>query len=165
MARNIGKGRFLGALLAASLLAGCQTAYQEEGFWTDGGVSAQQVTSDTFRITARGNEFTDQSTISDYVLLKSAETVKAAGFSHFGIVSGQDITSQNTYQTSPGTFEVSKKGKVVTFQPPTYATSIRPGQQTIVQGFNPPPGEALPPGTYSADEIIRFIGSRVERPS
>ncbi|MBR1273387.1 CC0125/CC1285 family lipoprotein [Bradyrhizobium sp. AUGA SZCCT0283] len=64
------------------LLIGCGTKYQEMGF--TGGVSAEQITKDTFRIVARGNGNTRSTTIQDYALLKAAETTKAAGATHFG---------------------------------------------------------------------------------
>jgi hypothetical protein len=63
------------------LLAGCGTKYQEMGF--TGGVAAEQITKDTYRIVARGNGNTRSTTIQDYALLKAAETTKAAGATHF----------------------------------------------------------------------------------
>lgn len=65
------------ALLGALALASCATKYQEMGF--TGGVAAQQITSDTYRIVARGNGYTGNTAIQDYALLKAAETTIAAG--------------------------------------------------------------------------------------
>jgi hypothetical protein len=31
--------------------------------------------------------------------------------------------------------------------------------------FTVPAGQAAPPATFSADEIIQFVGSRVKRPA
>ena len=57
------------ALALCLLLAGCATKYQEMGF--TGGVAAEQVTSDTYRIIARGNGYTGNTAIQDYALLMS----------------------------------------------------------------------------------------------
>ena len=75
-------------LCLALVLAGCATRYQEMG--ATGGVSAAQVTDDLWRISARGNLYTDAGTIQDYVLLKAAETTVAAGRTHFAIVGKHD---------------------------------------------------------------------------
>lgn len=65
-------------VLAISLsLIGCATKYQDMGF--SGGVAAEQVTADTWRIVARGNAYTGGTRIQDFVLMKAAETTKAAG--------------------------------------------------------------------------------------
>jgi hypothetical protein len=45
-----------------------------------GGVDAQMITNDTARISARGNGYTDQAKISDFVMLKSAETAANMDF-------------------------------------------------------------------------------------
>jgi hypothetical protein len=45
--------RVLGVLALCVLLGGCATKYQEMGF--TGGVAAQQITADTWRIQSRGN--------------------------------------------------------------------------------------------------------------
>jgi hypothetical protein len=69
--------KFVTTFLGFLIFAGCATKYQEMGF--SGGVAAQQITADTFRIVARGNAYTGSTTVQDYVLLKAAETTKAAG--------------------------------------------------------------------------------------
>ncbi len=63
--------------LLASVLAACSTTYGKMGF--AGGVAAVPVTSDTYRVSARGNGCTDATTVQDYVLLKAAETAIGAG--------------------------------------------------------------------------------------
>src|SRR6185503_20266800 len=72
-------------LLMSITLTACSTRYQHMGF--AGGVSAERMTADTFRIVARGNGYTDATTIQDYALLKAAETTVAAGGTHFVVVS------------------------------------------------------------------------------
>lgn len=65
-------------------VGGCATRYQEMG--ATGGVSAAPITDDLWRISARGNLYTEATTIQDHVLLKAAETTLAAGRTHFVIV-------------------------------------------------------------------------------
>jgi hypothetical protein len=45
--------RIYGALLVVAVLSGCATKYQQMGF--TGGVEAEPVMTDVFRIVARGN--------------------------------------------------------------------------------------------------------------
>src|SRR5215467_11206208 len=71
-------------------LGGCATPYQEMGF--TGGVAAQRMTADTYRIVARGNAYTGGTAIQDYTLLKAAETTKQAGASHFAIISAANAS-------------------------------------------------------------------------
>jgi len=83
-------GRVTALALAAAIigLGGCATRYQELG--ATGGVTAAQITDEVWRITARGNLYTDAGTIQDFVLLKAAETTVAAGRTHFAIVGKHD---------------------------------------------------------------------------
>jgi hypothetical protein len=143
-------------------VGGCSTKYQEMGF--TGGVAAQQVTADTWRIQARGNSYTNSSTVQDYVLLKAAETTQAAGGSHFQIISAADASRSSTIVT-PGTSSTTFVGNqaLTTTTPGSVDTVIKPGQDVYIKVLKLPPGPA-PQGVYSAAEIMQFVGSRVERP-
>lgn len=150
-------------LLGICLTAGgCATKYQDMGF--TGGVAAQQMTADTWRIQARGNGYTNASTVQDYVLLKAAETTQAAGATHFQIISAADASRASTIVT-PGTSSTTFVGNqaFTTTAPGSVDTVIRPGQDVYVRVLKLPPGPT-PQGVYSAAEIIQFVGSRVERP-
>lgn len=80
--------RFVVVAAVVMGLAGCATRYQEMG--PTGGVTAAPITDDLWRISARGNLYTDAGTIQDFVLLKAAETTVAAGRTHFVIVGKHD---------------------------------------------------------------------------
>jgi hypothetical protein len=153
-------------LLAAGLLllAGCATGYQEMGF--TGGVEAQQVTTDTWRIVARGNAYTSDTRVQDFVLMKAAETTKAAGATHFFVGGTRDQTQQGAVVT-PGAAQTTIQGRtaVTTYSPGSVDTYIKPGQDTYVRVVKVPAGAAPPPGALSADEIIRFIGPRLSKPA
>lgn len=154
--------RKLWVVVVCATLAGCGTKYQEMGF--TGGVAAQQMTADTWRIQARGNSYTNAATVQDYVLLKAAETTQAAGGTHFQIISAADASRASTF-VSPGTSTTTVIGNqaFTTTTPGSVDTVIKPGQDVYVRVLKLPPGPA-PQGVYSASEIIQFVGSRVERP-
>lgn len=154
--------RWVAVMGVCLAVAGCGTKYQDMGF--TGGVAAQQMTADTWRIQARGNGYTNASTVQDYVLLKAAETTQAAGGTHFQIISAADASRASTIVT-PGTSSTTFVGNqaFTTTAPGSVDTVIRPGQDVYVRVLKMPPGPT-PQGVYSAAEIIQFVGSRVERP-
>ena len=145
-------------------LAGCGTPYQEMGF--RGGVSANQMTSDIFRISARGNAYTGRTAIQDYVLLKAAETTKSAGARYFVLTSSENATSESLI-THPGTATTSLVGRtaITTVTPATSKIVIKPGQDVYIRVLRLAPGQAAPPGALDANELIKFIGPRVRRDS
>ena len=154
---------------AALLASACSTTYGEIGFWGDG-VAADQLADDTFRIRSRGNEQTEHATVDDFALLKAAETVKGACFTHFVVVDGADRTvvdetvTPETWTTTVIEKEVDgKKVKVKerSYTPATHSISIRPGQDLVVRGLRV--SGAAPDEAFSADEIIAFVSPRVER--
>jgi hypothetical protein len=143
-------------------LGGCSTPYQEMGF--AGGVVAQQMTANTYRILARGNGYTAGTTIQDYTVLKAAETTKQAGGTHFLIVSAADASSAG-YITTPGQARTSVVGNTAytTYSPGMVHQYMKPGQDVYIRVLTITPGQPPPPGAFSADEIIQFVGSRVKR--
>jgi hypothetical protein len=155
--------KIFAVILLCATLSGCATKYQDLGF--TGGVAAQQMTADTWRIQSRGNAYTSSSTVQDYVLLKAAETTQAAGGSHFQIVSAADASRSATIVT-PGNSTTSFVGNqaFTTTTPGSVDTVIKPGQDVYIRVMKLPPGPA-PQRVYSAGEIIQFVGSRVQRPS
>ena len=155
--------RILGIVALCAALGGCATKYQEMGF--SGGVAAQQITADTWRIQSRGNAYTGASTVQDYVLLKAAETNQAAGGTHFQIVSAADASRASTFVT-PGSSTTTFVGNqaFTNTSPGSVDTVIRPGQDVYIRVLKLPAG-APAPGVYSAAEIVQFTGARVQRPS
>lgn len=152
----------IACLALALVLSACSTPYQEMGFM--GGVASQQMTADTFRISARGNGYTGRTQVQDYTMLKAAETTKAAGGTHFRIVSAQDATQQGAF-VSPGHANTTFYGNTAstTYSPATVTPIIKPGEDTYIRVLTLAPGQTAPPDAVSADEIIQFVGSRVER--
>ena len=146
--------------VCAGLLA-CSTKYQDMGF--SGGVAAEQITTDTWRIKARGNAYTTGTLVQDFVLMKAAETTIAAGGTHFVIGSSQDASRQGAIVTSGTAHTSFSAGQAfTTFTPGDVHTYVKPGQDAYVRVLRLPPGAAAPPGALSAAEIIRFIGPRLQ---
>jgi hypothetical protein len=142
--------------------AGCSTKYQDLGF--AGGVAAQQMSAFTYRIVARGNSYTSPTVIQDYTLLKAAETTKKAGGTHFMIISASDASTAGTI-SAPGQMQTSVYGNTAysTYTPGSTTVFVKPGQDTYIQVITVASGQAPPEGANSADEIIQFIGSRIQK--
>src|SRR5690349_18439285 len=102
---------FIAMVGVAIGLAGCATPYTG-GMGFAGGVDAEQITSDIYRIKARGNGYTSRSRVQDFVLLKAAETTLAAGKTHFILGGSEDATTQ-AYFTTPGTMQATRVGNTV----------------------------------------------------
>ena len=155
----------------ALLTSACATTYGDIGFWGDG-VAADQMSSDTFRIRSRGNGATEHATIEDYAMLRAAEAVKGACFTHFVVLDGadrteveEDVTPAHWTKTVVEKEVEGKKVKTVerTYHPETRSITIRPGQDLVVRGVALRGGERAPEEAISADEIIWHVGPRVER--
>jgi hypothetical protein len=147
-------------LLLSLAIAGCSTPYQPIGF--GGGVEAQQMSADTFRIRAKGNGRTASSTIMDYLLLKSAETAKAAGGTHFVILTAQNTTTTSLEYSSAQSAHLVG-GMVLGSGVGSVDTVVRPGGDLYVRVLTVPKGQAPPANAIAADEVIKFIGTRVKQ--
>ncbi len=144
-------------------MTACATKYQDAGF--TGGVRAEQLTADTYRIVARGNGYTSGTTVQDYALLKAAETTQKAGGTHFLIGGNQTASSLQTVVT-PGYAQTNIYGRtaVTTYSPGYVSAIVKPGADMYVRVVTVPTGKEPPPGAISAAEIVQFIGCRVQRP-
>lgn len=78
-------------LLLAVLVSGCATAYGPSGF--GGGYTDTMLQADVFKVSFRGNGFTDAERVSDFALLRAAELTINHGFNYFIIVDNKEATS------------------------------------------------------------------------
>jgi hypothetical protein len=155
---NIMRG--IAGLAVAVALAACSTTYGDMGQINGGGVAAAAITSDTFRISARGNGMTDPVVIQDYSMLKAAETTLAAGQTHFAVISSRDATVGSTYRTS-STYTATAYGGI--FSPGQNYNIVQPGEDLMIRVFTPDPGTSLPPNSFRAQEVFDAINPRVKR--
>lgn len=141
-------------------LSACATKYGEMGL--TGGVKAEQVTSDIWRVIARGNGYTESSRVQDFVLLKYAELTLEQGGTHFVIAGSQDQASVGVV-TTPGTATVNRIGNTafVTSSPSYSETVVRPGQDAYVRVIKVAAGQQPPLGAFSAAEIDKIVGGRL----
>jgi hypothetical protein len=149
-------------IMVALAIGGCATKYQDMGF--TGGVAAHQMASDVFRIEARGNGYTDRNVVQDYMLLKAAETTKASGHTHFTVVNQGDASTTASV-VSPGSAQTNFVGRsaYTTYTPATVTPIFKPGADAYIKVLSIPNGQQAPTGAISADEIIQFVGPRVQR--
>lgn len=85
------------ALAILVLLAGCATNYQAQSF--SGGFSETQLDKNVFRVTFKGNGYTQSERAEDFALLRSAELALKHGFSHFAIVDGRQSNDYGVMTT------------------------------------------------------------------
>ncbi len=152
------------AFLVATILGGCATKYQEMGF--TGGVTAEPVMTDVYRIVARGNGYTSPDRVQDFTLLKAAETTIAAGGNYFVILGEADRTAVMSGQT-PSTAQTSVIGHsaFTTVTPGVNYNVVKPGEATLIRVVRLKSGEAPPPGAFPAQDIINTIGPRLKAQS
>lgn len=156
-------GRLAGAAMALAVVAGltgCATPYQDMGAM--GGVTAAQMTDDVWRITSRGNLYTDAAAIQDHVLLKAAETTIAAGRTHFAIVGkhdsgrggGSGLYTRQAFGTSTEQFGYGLIG----------SGRRDPGEDLMIRVLPLDVSAADKAEAVDARQIVANVGRRVKRP-
>jgi hypothetical protein len=148
--------RITAIFVAALALAGCATPYSQGGMGLMGGVEAQMITDDTARISGRGNAYTDRARITDFVLLKAAQTAVAQGFTHFAIVTAADASRTGTIET-PGTMQTNVYGNTAftTYSPGSSDTFVKPGEDVFVRFCK---GNC--PGMLPAAQVVTNLGPK-----
>jgi hypothetical protein len=147
---SILRTRSLSAVIAVCILGlgACATPYQEMGL--TGGVSATQLTSDTFQIVAKGNGYTSSSAIERYALRKAAEVTVANGYDLFLIASAADRGRVSGFTTNS---QYNGGGYSSGFATPIYT----PGQTLMVKTFRGPKPADAPPNLYDARELLSYL--------
>jgi hypothetical protein len=127
-----------------------------------GGVRAEPVMTDVYRIIARGNGYTSADRVQDFALLKAAETTLEAGGNYFVIVSESDRTNVVT-GTTPGTAQTNVIGNTAftTYTPGSTYTFVKPGQAVLIRVLRLAPNQPPPSGAFPAQDIANTIGPRL----
>jgi hypothetical protein len=92
------------AMSAVALaLAGCATptAYQRAGDNGTYGYADQRLAENRYRVTFQGNSLTKRETVENYLMLRSAEVTRDAGFAWFEF-DDRDTKAKTTYHTEFG---------------------------------------------------------------
>ena len=94
---------------------------------------------------------------------KAAETTSRPSL-HAHRFGAADASSAG-YITTPGQARTSVVGNTAytTYSPGMVHQYMKPGQDVYIRVLTITPGQPPPPGAFSADEIIQFVGSRVKR--
>lgn len=158
------KRAVLGAL--AVMLVGCATQYGDMGF--AGGVRADQMSANTYRIVSRGNGYTDSTATADFAMRKAAETTIASGNTWFIVMGREDQTGVSTsVSTTPTTTygTATAYGNTATYTGTTYGgstsieTVVKPGEDMMIRV-----GSGQRPETaYDAAETLTYVVPRTER--
>lgn len=111
------------------LLAGCATTYQPSSF--SGGFSETRLDQNVFRVSFKGNGYTDPQRAEDFALLRSAELALKHGFTHFALMSTRSDKNVSSFTTPTQTITT---GTATAVGNTAYgqARSVTTGGQTFV---------------------------------
>jgi hypothetical protein len=92
----------LGVMAAGLVLAGCMqpTPYAPRTEGTRTGYTDRALTENRYRVTFTGNTVTPRETVESYLLLRSAEVARAAGYSFF-VFDTRNTRAHTSYQVVP----------------------------------------------------------------
>lgn len=154
--------KVLAALLAVIAVSACATGYNTRG------VVAVPLGRDLYRIEANLNQYSNQSMVQDYLLLRAADTAIEAGAEGFVIVSERNTTRQRTFVTggsSQTTATVQSFGNyaygsaTTTHSAPQIIERTMPGGSIMIELVRNPMATAR---YFSAVDIRTSIGPRVK---
>lgn len=77
-------------LIILITFASCATPYQRLG--EDGGYLQQQLDDNMYRITFRGNSYTERKRAQDFALLRAAEIGRTLDYTHFAVLGEEDLS-------------------------------------------------------------------------
>ena len=126
--------------LSIFTLTGCATSYQSDGL--AGGFSEVQLGENLWRVSFRGNGYTESTRAEDFAMLRSADLTLIHGFTHFVFVDGRlekDFTAVSDY-----------KGRISTFNSPSAVNTV--------MMFKEKPGPSLT--AFDAKFICRSVGAK-----
>lgn len=119
------------AFITVALLAGCATSYQAQSF--SGGFSETQLDKNVFRVTFKGNGYTQSERAEDFALLRSAELTLKHGFTHFAIIDGRQSNDYGVMTTPTQSYTT---GSVTSYGNTAYGsahTTTTGGQSFIIK--------------------------------
>ncbi len=94
------KIKLISCTIIGLMIAGCATSYQSNGF--SGGYSDLKLQDNVFKISFRGNGYTNEQRAADFALLHAAEVALENGYGYFAVVDEKE-TTQNFLTTTPTT--------------------------------------------------------------
>lgn len=140
------------AFSVIAILCGCSSPYTAKGLM--GGFTETQLDENVFRVTFKGNAYTDREKTADYCLLRCAELCIENGYSYFAIIDASDSTSSSSY-TAPSYGTTTFAGNTAytnTYGGQTYNISRPSTSNEIVCFKGKPEGFA-----YNAAFIVKSL--------
>ncbi len=123
--------KLIAALSFFVLIGGCASSYQAQSF--SGGFSETQLDKNVFKVTFKGNGYTQSERAEDFALLRSAELTLKHGFSHFAIVDGRQSADYGVMTTPTQSYTT---GSVTAYGNTAYGsarTTTTGGQSFIIK--------------------------------
>ncbi|PKI17104.1 CC0125/CC1285 family lipoprotein [Colwellia sp. 12G3] len=150
------------SLLGFSLLSGCSTSYQSNGF--TGGYSSSQLDENVFTVSFKGNGYTSKEKVKDFVLLRSAELALENGYPYFVIIDKSAYSEESSYTTasnSTTTGQVSNTGYMKAHTTNTGGQTYnysKPTNSNTIVGFKVKP-ESF---SYSAKYLVKSLKTKYD---
>lgn len=135
-------------IIVALTSSACATGYQQDGLF--GGFSEVPLSSTTYKISVKGNAFTESSRVNEMALLRAAEIANNNGYSFFQLLDMNEYERVSAY-TSAGTSQtrttssadisqfgnsariVGQSSSSTTYSPPQTTTTVKPGVDLVVR--------------------------------
>jgi hypothetical protein len=159
------RGKLLPVIATVSILAGCATAYQPQGF--SGGFTETQLDTNVWKVSFKGNGYTKGDKAEDFAMLRSAELSLANGFTHFAFASsktGVETSAMTTPTTSHTTGNASIYGNTIsgssttrTYGGETIFISKPSASNTVVMFKGKPDLNTM---VYDANFICNSLGTK-----
>ncbi len=153
-------------LVISIFMQGCATTYQSNGY--TGGYSETQLDENVFKVSFRGNGFTNSERTEDFTLLRSAELAIANGYKYFVIVNGGTSISKSTHIT-PTTYNTTASvygtgnyayGTATTTQYGGQSYNVsKPSTSNTIICFKDKPKDAM---SYNANFIYKNIRKKYD---
>lgn len=151
----------LSALLII-FFSGCATSYQPDGL--TGGFKEVQLAEDVFKVSFKGNAYTDKERATDYALLRAGEVTLKYGYKYFVVMDAQNYSKTGSY-TTPTTYNtygnISGYGNTAYYSGTTYAaggqtyTTSKPRSSNTIKCFKTKP--RINAQAYNAEFLVKSI--------
>lgn len=149
-------------VLALSILYGCSTPYQKQGFdfmILDAGYSETRIDQNTFLVAFKGNSQTSRQTVETYLLRRCAELTLQAGFDYFVVASSdtQAINQPTVGGIGPLFISPSRSSNTVNMFLPTYSyTYVDQQASARIKTFKgEKPAESV--NAFAARDVLKFL--------
>ena len=100
------------------VLCACETPYQPDSFWRQGGYSEEQTGQASWVVTFRGNENTSMERSLDFSLMRAAKLCLINNYSHVEISHTESIV--DAYEEEESVYETDEDGEEVEVDTRTY---------------------------------------------